>query len=144
MEEETSKGERGVKNGQTKLDDVAAQIIEWHDREWRNIEDNTAKTIEQVLNKLVEEVGELIGANTKHQERRVDKDWLAEMVKEFGDVMVVMCVLSYRIQDLENTSWEGTGIQPAKLTPGNMLAWRWDSVRRRKSDKVRAEGNSDG
>jgi predicted transcriptional regulator len=56
----------------TDLDDVEADITEWHDREWLDIQTRDAKSIWLVLAKVTEELGELNGAITKLYEQRTN------------------------------------------------------------------------
>lgn len=71
-------------------------IMGWHDREWRN-PDGTEKSVHQLLNKVLEELGELSAAQTKLDEKRTDKDWHAERVKEMGDVLITLTVVADRM-----------------------------------------------
>lgn len=110
-------------------ENLQSQIVDWHDREWRNL-NGSLKSAEQVLNKLAEEVGELTGAITKYREGRTDKDWMAEARAEFGDVMIVMTVLAERI------TYEACGRRNIPKLE-DYWAERFDSVKERRSDDYR-------
>jgi len=109
------------------LDEMASEIVEWHDREWPS-PDGTPAEVERIVMKLAEEVGELSGALVKHLQGRTDEDWLAEAEKEYGDVLIVLCVLSDRMVELHDHGGQ---------TPEQMLAARWAEVSQRRGASYR-------
>lgn len=106
-------------------DELAYEIVEWHDREWPS-PDGTPAEISRVAMKLAEEVGELHGALVKHLQGRTDKKWLNEACKEFGDVLIVLAVLADRINRLS-----GAGAIDGEVTFESMWRARWGDVSRR-------------
>ena len=101
------------------------EVVTWHDLEWPSPNGDPAE-VERVFMKLAEEVGELGGAIVKHLQGRTDEDWLKEAFKEGGDVMIVMNVLSDRLQRLfaERAVETGDPRYP-EVTPDFMLRDRW-------------------
>lgn len=111
------------------LDSTALEVVAWHDREWPS-PDGTPAEVERICMKLTEEVGELQGAIVKHLQGRTDEDWLAEAEKEYGDVLIVLCVLADRLVDLHDHGGQ---------TPEQMLAARWAAVSKRRGASYRPD-----
>lgn len=111
-------------------DELAAEIVEWHDREWPS-PDGTPAEIERIVMKLTEEVGELSGALVKHLQGRTDKAWLDEAAKEYGDVLIVMSTLADRMDELCDQAGDG------QVTLDSMWRARWADVSQRRGATYR-------
>lgn len=126
----------------TTMDQYAKAVVEWHDREWPSPDGTPAET-SRVAMKMTEEVGELCGALVKHLQGRVDEPWLDEARKEFGDVIITLCVLADRIDQLhyeQARTRDGQWIRPrGTVTFQSMFGARWARVSQRRGATYRED-----